>query len=285
MAGSELQLSDINTTEDVAGVAAFLQRELNPRISSDRWSALMRPPWGAVGPHRGVQLVAEDGRVVGAYVAVHSVRQSIASPICNLAAFCIEEQHRPHSLRLVRALLRQKRTIFTDLSPSGSVPALNSRLGFQHLDTTTSLTLNLPTATRGPEMTERSESIEEMLSGSDAQIFRDHRDAPAARHILIRGADEYAYLMYRRDRRKNLPVFASPLYVGGSRQLLRDGWPVIAQQLLRRGMVATLAERRVLGFVPSGPSRQLRHPRPKMYRGGDEAEVDYLYSELVLLEW
>ena len=55
---------------------------------------------------------------------------------------------------------------------------------------------------------------------------------------------------------------------------------------LGRGLAVTLAERRVLGFSPGGPGRELARPRVKMYRGGVGAEdVDYLYSELTLLQW
>jgi hypothetical protein len=92
--------------------------------------------------------------------------------------------------------------------------------------------------------------------------------------------------MYRCDRRKRLPVVASPLYVGGDAAVLEAAWPIVASHLLGRGLVATLAERRVLGFVPAGPGRELAMPRTKMYRGAVGAEaVDYLYSELTLLQW
>ena len=94
--------------------------------------------------------------------------------------------------------------------------------------------------------------------------------------------------MYRRDRRKRMPVFASPLHVGGSVALLEREWPTVAAHLARRGFAVTLAERRVLGFSPGGLGRELVRPRPKMYlaRGATaEPAVDYLYSELTLIQW
>jgi len=238
------------------------------------------------GSNHGFQLVASDGQIVGVYLAVYSTRDECRPAVCNLAAFCVLEQHRPHSLRLVRALLGQKGYLFTDLSPSGNVPAMNERLGFHRLDTSTRLVLNAPRPARGIRVTESPAMLEETLVGRDAIIYRDHRRAAAARHALILHDGGYAYLMYRRDRRKRLPIFASPLYAGGDAAMLEDAWPAVGSHLLGRGLAATLAERRVLGFSPGGPGRQLARPRVKMYLGKAGAEeVDYLYSELTLLQW
>ena len=54
------------------------------------------------------------------------------------------EQYRLHGLKLLTSLLAQEGYHFTDLSPSGNVIALNERLGFEFLDTTTALVPNLP---------------------------------------------------------------------------------------------------------------------------------------------
>jgi hypothetical protein len=61
----------------------------------------------------------------------------------------------------------------------------------------------------------------------------------------------------------------------------------VGAYLLRRGLAATLAERRVLGFAPAGPGHELARPRPKMFRDdlGTNHAIDYLYSELTLLPW
>jgi hypothetical protein len=223
---------------------------------------------------------------VGAYLAVYSTRDDGPNSVCNLAAFCVIDQYRIHSLRLVRALLRQSEYLFTDLSPSGNVPAMNERLGFRHLDTSTRLVLNTPRPARRVTVTASPAALERTLVGRDAIVYRDHRGAAAARHALVLHDSGYAYLMYRRDRRKRLPVFASPLYSGGDTPVMEASWPAVGSHLLSQGLVATLAERRVLGFTPGGIGWELVRPRIKMYRGEVDAEhVDYLYSELTLLQW
>ncbi|MDR7191211.1 hypothetical protein J2Y46_004073 [Microbacterium sp. BE35] len=266
--------------------AEFLHRHLNPRISPERWLAVLAPPW-ADGPNRGFALLS-GGSVVGVYAAIYSTRtrRGATFGVCNLAAFCVLEPYRAHSLRLVRALLGQKDLVFTDLSPSGNVPAMNERLGFSTLPSATRLMVCLPRIGGGARLTEAPDVIARTLSGPDAGVFADHHDAAAARHLVVQDGERYAYLVYRRDRRKRLPLFASPLYVGGDPVVLESNWGAVASHLLRRGYVGVLAERRVLGFTPRGWGFEVRHPRPKMFKGASDPEdIDYLYSELTLLEW
>ncbi len=52
------------------------------------------------------------------------------STVCNVAALCVRDDLRAHTVRLVRALLKQREYSFTDLSPSGNVVAMDERLGF-----------------------------------------------------------------------------------------------------------------------------------------------------------
>jgi hypothetical protein len=285
MARSEVSVSAVRA-DDADRVSLFLHTHLNRRVPAAAWTALIHPPWGAVGPNHGYQLLDGNNQTVGVYLAVYSMRESGRRAVCNLAAFFVVEAHRTQSLRLIRALLGQKGYVFTDLSPSGNVPAMNERLGFRRLNTATRLVLNAPDAARGVTVTDSRAILAEILVGRDADVYRDHLRAPAARHALMLHGDCYAYLMYRRDRRKRLPLFASPLYGGGDGDLLEGSWPAVGAHLLRRGLAATLAEKRVLGFTPRGIGRELVAPRVKMYRGdAGEGDIDYLYSELTLLQW
>ena len=288
MTGKEIELRPILEV-DVDDVALFLHEHLNVRVSPDSWKRLLAPPWRSDAPNAGFQLLSNE-RVVGVYAAVYSERDIDGTTLhfCNLAAFCVLDQYRAHSFRLLRAILGQKGYEFTDLSPSGNVIALNERLGFVRVDTATTLAVNLPSVPRrGVTVSGSPAVLETTLTGADAVIYRDHRDAAAARHVVITRGDDYAYLVFRKDRRKRLPIFATPLYVGGSRELLRAAWPRIAAHLLlRHGLAATLAEPRVLGFTPK-LGRKLSTPRTKMFRSKTVPadRLDYLYSELTLLEW
>lgn len=275
--------------DDVPAVSDFLHRHLNTHVAPEAWARLLTPPWSSPADIRGYQLVTGE-RIVGAYAAVYSTRErgDEVLRVCNLAAFCVLEDYRTQSLLLVRAMLKQPGYLFTDLSPSGNVVAMNERLGFQRLDTSTRLTLNLPRpGRRGIRLSQDLDAIERTLTGADARVLADHRDAPAAQHLIVTDGARYAYLIFRTDRRKRLPIFATPLYVGGDRDLLEQAWGSVASRLLMtHGLVATLAEQRVLGFSPR-VGVALAHPRPKMFRGEgvSSGDIDYLYSELTLVRW
>jgi hypothetical protein len=152
----------------------------------------------------------------------------------------------------------------------------------------TALVLNLPWPLWSWRVRVISEpqEIERTLRGRDLEIYRDHARAAAARHVVLVEDGESCYIMFRKVRRKNLPLFASILYVG-NRELFRTvAKYVFRHLLLRHGIPATLAELRVVGTRPK-PSIMLKSPRPKMYRSANlrPDQIDYLYSELTRVAW
>lgn len=277
------------TGADVRAVAAFLHVHLNARVSADDWARSIAVPWSVDAPNHGYMLV-DDGTVVGAYLAFYSQRSinGRTEQFCNLGAWCVLPDYRLHSLRLVRAMLAQDGYHFTDLSPSGSVVPLNTRLNFQFLDTTTALVVNLPWPSWPGRTVITSEPVEiaRTLTGDELRRYRDHASASAARHLVIRQGDEWCYVIFRHDRRKNLPLFVSILHVSNTALFHRAARPLARHLLVRHGALATLAELRVVGHRPR-PSVLLGAHRRKMYRSPSlrADQIDYLYSELVCVAW
>ena len=276
------------TDADIPAVAEFLHRGMSAGVSAADWRRAMTPPWQVEQPNHGYLLRA-NGHVVGAYLAFYSERVIDGHPqrICNLGAWCVADEHRASGLRLLRSLLRQPGYTFTDLSPSGNVVPLNTRVGFSPLDTTTALVPNLPwpVRSRGVRVVDTPEEIDGLLSGRDLKVYRDHAAAAAAHHVVLVDGDRSCYLIFRRDRRKRLPLFASILHVGNP-EVFRDCAALFYRHLLlRHGIPATLAELRVVGHRPHR-SVTVRG-RPKMYLSEslDPDQIDYLYSELTCVAW
>lgn len=277
------------TDLDVAAVADFLHANLNARVSPSVWTGAMAVPWKVEAPNHGFMLRDGD-RVVGAHLAFYSERV-LAGQVercCNLGAWCVLPEFRLHSLRLLRALLAQDGYHFTDLSPSGTVVPLNTRLGFRSLDTSTALVPNLPWPTLGrrTRISADPDVIESVLTRADLELYQDHASAAAARHlVLIRGNDS-CYVMFHKVSRKNLPVFAAIIYVSNPDLFRRTILPLTRHLLTHHRVLATLAELRIVGFRPR-PSLMLSSPRPKMYRSPrlEPAQIDDLYSELVCVPW
>lgn len=278
------------TRTDVASVAGFLHRQLNGRLSASDWEAAITPPWMEGAPNHGFMLISDDDRVLGAYLAFYSTRlvEKRSVRFCNLAAWCVLEEHRAQGLRLLRAMLAQPGYVFTDLSPSGNVIELNRRLKFALLAGETALVPNLPwpIRSRRVKVLRRPDEIEGALDGPALEIFRDHANLPGAMHVAVQTLDGTCHVMYRRDRRKDLPLFGTILYVSNPEVFRVASRSVYRHMLMRGRIVLTLAESRIVGRLPR-LSVRLQHPRPKMYRGSDipEASIDYLYSELTCVAW
>ncbi|MBX6722001.1 MAG: hypothetical protein IRY92_01990 [Dactylosporangium sp.] len=235
-------------------------------------------------------MLVSDGAVVGVYLAFYSER-TIAGRrerFCNLGAWCVLPEHRFHSLRLLRALLAQPGYTFTDLSPSGNVIPVNTRMKFDFLDTTTALVPALPRLAwfgRGRVSADPA-VIEDTISGDDLERYRDHAGAAAARHLVLVRGNEWCYLVFRKDRRKRLPFFASILYASNPELLRAMGGRLSRHLLFRHGVLAILAELRVVRHRPR-LSVMVRSPRRKMFKSDHLTadQIDYLYSELVCVTW
>lgn len=273
-------------TADLPDVGRFLHTHLNSRLSAQQWADSLLPTWETEEDDHGFLLRA-DGDLVGVYGAFYSQRRvdGRTERFCNLAAWCVLEGHRAHGLRLLRAMLAQPGYTFTDLSPSGSVVPVNERLGFVRLDTSGSLVVHLPWSARGRVLTDPAR-IQVALGERDRQIHRDHVRAAAARHVVVVAGGRSCYVVFRRVRRKGLPLFARVLYVSDP-----EAFGIVAGRfrrhlLWRHGIAFSLDERRLTGDPP-WHAVALRTPRPAMVRGADvdPARVDYLYSELTCVPW
>lgn len=274
---------------DLPAVGRFLHANLNPRITAQTWASAPLVPWRTSAPNFGFLLEC-DNEVVGVYLAFYSNRtiNGRSEAFCNLGAWCVRDEYRMHSIHMIKALLSQKDYTLTDLSPSGAVVPLNEKLKFQHLNTETILipTLPWPKLPHHAALTADPAQIERNLTGAELQLYRDHVRAAAAKHVLLTRGRETCYVIYRRDRRKNLPIFASVLYVSNP-DLFSASIPQLSRHLLlRHGILAILAELRIIVHRPR-LSKLLSAPRRKMFRSSrlQADQIDYLYSELVCVPW
>jgi len=277
------------TADDVDRVASFLHEELNARLTPASWAQAIRPGWQSEAPNHGFMLLS-GGHIVGAHVAFYSQRivDGQNEKFCNLAAWCVLDTYRAHGLRLLKALLDQPGYSFTDLSPSGNVVPLNRRLKFQALNTAAALAVNLPWPRwgSGVRIVDHPALMQTYLSGRDLEIYRDHVSAPAAHHLVIVKGHRSCYVIFRKDTRKGLRLFASILHVGDRPLFSETAWHLRSYLLTRFGLPATLIEER-FASAPLFLSLPLKSPRPKMILSSrvPPSQVDYLYSELTCVPW
>lgn len=274
------------TDADVAAVADFLHANHNDRVPWDRACAVV--PWQVQAPNHGFML--RDGRrVVGTLLALYSDRlvAGRVERFCNMGSWCVLPAYRSRSILLLRAMLSQDGYHFTVLSPDDGPQEILAWHKFRFLDTSAAFIPNLPWPTLPGRVTISAdpEVIGKTLAGRELALYRDHARALAAHHVvLIRGRDS-CYVMYREFRYKRVPVFATVVHVSNPRLFHQALIPLTRHLLVRHGLVATLAELRVIGRRPR-LSFALQN-WPKMYRSTclEPEQVDDLYSELVCVPW
>lgn len=271
------------TPADVQRVAQFLHTHLNSRLHVDVWARSIIPPWRVDAPNHGFMLLSAAA-VVGVYLAFYSERTigGRRERFCNLGGWCVLPKYRLSSFRLLKAILAQDGYHFTDLTPSGNVVPINERLGFRHLDSTLLVAPNLPWPVRPGRVTSDPDRIERLLTGDDRQRYLDHREAAAARHAVLTDSGGTCHVVYRADRPKNLPFFASLVHVSDQAVFRRLFRPFTSHLLLRHRIPATLVEPRIAGHRPRS-AVLLRSERRRMFHSPSlrPEQIDLLYSELV----
>jgi hypothetical protein len=281
-----IQITPI-TDADVPAVSDFLHANHNARVP---WIRVISEPWKVKAPNHGFMLW--DGqRVLGTYLAFYSER-TVAGQVerfCNLHSWCVLPDFRSHSIRLLLALLAQDGFHFTDLSANADIVRLNALFKFRTFDTPAVFVPNV----RWPNLPHRTristdrDIIATTLSGAELQLYHDHAQAAAARHlVLIRGRDS-CYVMFREQRWKDVPC-ALILHVGNPELFRRAIGPLTRHLLVRHRLQGTLADLPIFGRRPRlSLMRPALWPWPKMYRSAtlEPRQIDCLYSELVCVPW
>ncbi len=273
------------TDADVAAVADFLHVNYQDRIPWAR--SRLTGPWKVEAPNYGFML--RDGQhIVGAHLAFYSERlvAGRVERFCDLGTWIVLPEFRFHSIRLIKAVLAQDGYHFTALTASHKVSSIHTRLGFRPLDTSAALIPNLPWPTLPGRTTINADPdvIESTLTSPELELYRDHAQALAVRHlVLLRGTDS-CYVMYREMRVRGVPL-AVIVHVSNPQLFHRAILPLSRYMLARHRLPATLAELRIIGRRP--PLSFQVTSWPKMYRSAslEPNQIDDLYSELVCVPW
>jgi hypothetical protein len=282
LAGELAPITDV----DLPAVAEFLHANLNDRVPWER--VCSTAPWKVAAPNHGF-LLRDGERVVGTLLALYSERflAGRVERFCNLGSWCVLPPYRAKSISLLMALLAQKDYHFTVLSPDSGSQEILPWLRFRFLDTSAALIPNLPwpTVPGRTRISADPDVIERALTGSERKLYRDHQHALATHHLVLIRGDEHCLVMYRKFRYRDVPVFAIVLYVSNPDLFNSALRPLTRYLLARHRLVATMAERRVIGHTP--PLSFKLNDWPKLYRSSElePEQIDYLYSELEVVPW
>jgi len=274
------------TTADLAAVAEFLRTNMNDNIPWDRACADI--PWQADAPNHGF-LLRDGQRVVGTLLALYSQRPvgGRLERFCNLGSWCVLPAYRAWSMALFTTVVAQKNYHFTVLSPDTRSQEMLPWYRFHFFDTAAALIPNLPWPSWPGRVRVSADPdvIERTLTPAERQIYHDHAHALAAHHVVMLRGDRHCYVMFRKFRYRDVPVFAVLLYVSDAELFGRMVIPLTRHLLFRHRLLATMAELKLIGRRPK--LSFALNDWPKAYRSGTlgPEQIDYLYSELECVPW
>jgi hypothetical protein len=233
-------------------------------------------------------LLRVKGQHAGVILTMRSLRANgprAPRRMVNLSSWYIDEPHRWLGPRMLRQILQEPDTEFTDLTPSDSVEELNRRLGLVPLSEG-ALVAALPLATLARGRSKAAVVPFERLppaalSGPERAMAEDH----AALGCLCAGLDSGAgwqLLIFAPIRRKGVP--AARVVYAPSRAALQAAIAPVARFLMARGVLAlAIAARREERLTGAWFTHRARPTFGT--KGVDPEAIDHAYSEFVLLRY
>jgi hypothetical protein len=275
--------------DDFELVYPFL-KGVNPtaNIPREAWSRIFCPNWVINEDYCGYALI-ENGIVVGflGYIFCTRKIQDREEKFCNLTTWYVNEEYRAQSMMLLYPFLELEGYTLTNFTASRRVVEILKSLGFRTLD---NRTVFLKPNLLSPFKLKRKTSLifdgpqfESLLSDNEKRIYIDHKPYGCT-HVVIRSESGNCYIVMSRLRIGRKPIL-TVRYLGNAQVFGLCAEGVLLELLFRfKALYIRIDERLLRGVqLKSGIIRQSEVE--KLYKSDTLApgDVDYLYSELILL--
>lgn len=262
---------------------------LPPPRPRDEWRRIFRPPWPSDRDLAGYALVEGDRPV--AFMGLLFAERWVGSRkerFCNVTSWIATEPYRGESSLLALQLRSFRDHTVTNLTPTAEAGRVFGRLGFESLETHRTIlwagnALRPSVLARGLRVSADPGDVEAVLDDRDRELLETHRGL--THHQVAWDAGGYCHVVFTLGRRARAPLIRIHR-VSDRARFAR--WLPRLQLHWAREYGAPLAECDSRLVDPLGPPFGVRRARatPRLYRsaGVDRAEIDNLYSEIVLLD-
>jgi hypothetical protein len=268
--------------------AAALLHEGFPHRPQAFWAAVLNRllDWGgnAQAEHPLGFLMTHDQRAVGIALTPASLRRRADGSqqrIVNLSSWYVRPEFRWRAGLMLRGILSDEHTIYTDLTPTPEVQRLLPMLGLQPMNRGVAIHL-LPLLglhpARGASLRELAPGERWPHAGPSTELLEAHRSFGCLPLVLCTPGREHLVVV-QRSRLRGLP--AARLVYADSQQLLLRHAGVLARHLVARGLLLWVRSTRVAAHSATSVFR----PRELWFaRGGCfDDRTDVLGSELCLI--
>jgi hypothetical protein len=189
--------------------------------------------------------ITDKDRPVGVVLTLASQRRrpdGAVVPLINLSSWYIAPEHRWRGPVMLRAILRHHSAMFTDLSPTPEVRAINTTFGFEPINRGLVIT-PLPAFAAGSAAGARVRDLDaataDRLPDGTGDLLMRHSDVGCFAAVLESPVGEVP-LLFKPRRVKGLPV-VTVVYCG-SNAALAAHLPAVARYLLGRRNLLMIAD-------------------------------------------
>lgn len=265
---------------------AFLHDD-DPLSGEQDWRNVFDYAWDLGEGYCGYALL-DGAEVVGMLGMIFSERliDGALQRFCNLHTWWVREDHRGHSLLLLRPVLRLQGYTVTHFTPCDRIRAVTKRLGFQDLDL--HLKILLPVGLPSSQdydctIFDDEEVIQRRLPECQQRILQDHRPYRCG-HLLLTSGHEHCYLLYTHVVRHRLP-YCHIHYASNHEFFLRHERSVRAALHRRHRSWFTAVDQRIFPEANFRASFQSWAPSHALYKSTHvtPSQIDHLYSDVTFL--
>ena len=261
---------------------------LPPPRPREEWRGLFPSPWS--GPEDGMGFVLFEGdepvALMGTLFSERPVGER-RERFCNVTSWVATEPYRGEASLLALQLRRLRGHTITNLTPTPDAFRIFTRLGFEPLEVQRTVfwpggALLRPLGPRGVRLSHDPGELEAVLDDVHREILEAHRGL--AHHLAAWDDGGYCYLVYTVDPRPLAPRVR--VHMLSEPERFVAFLPRIQRHWLRRHRALSAeCDARFLRGVEVPFSLRRTRATPRLYRSGsvDPADIDNLYSELVLL--
>ncbi len=275
--------------DDIDAVIACLQRGFpdRPRRYWERaLERMARRPAIEDYPRYGHALVV-DGQIVGVLLQIFSPRDAAAGAgvRCNLSSWCVDREHRAHSLMLHMTSVKRPEVTYVNISPAEHTRKTIEALGFRRFAQGRMIAAPILSARRrdlrvvafaphGPEAA--------LLTPFERQILSEHAAMGCRALVCVEDGLAYPFVFQPRTILRNLVPCAQLIYCRELSAFVRFANAIGRYLLFRSGPICVVdAMERLPGLV--GWFVRGRIP-PKYFKGPAPPRLgDLAYTELVVL--
>ena len=268
-------------------VCNLLHQKMSRRIAPERWRRIVDGRWSNWRRDFGV-IAEEDGALVGFLGIVYAER-----PIANgtrrsgnLTSWYITKPYRGRGIgwRMLRAAISDPTVTYTTFSSNPPALRLMEKAGLEQLDAQRMIWE--PSTQDNPDISVITDptEIQPRLSERSARVLEDHTSLNVLPHLVrTNGVSSYLVLLHIKMKGPDI-AYHEVLYVEDPVAFSRHARSFAAIVLRSDEAVLSVDARFCTG--DADPDRTEWIEAPRFYRpvGMEAVDVDFLYSEIVLLD-